>query len=108
MTKNPLAGVSGDVGAWMTQAEAWRQEAVKAEAERDIEDIPPMGPKSVRHGVWVARERYDELLAAEAERDRLTKELAIATDLIKRNVGVLAESLKADLAALAALGGKET
>lgn len=32
-TQGPLAGVSGDVGAWMTQAEAWKQKAVKAEAD---------------------------------------------------------------------------
>ena len=35
MIKDALAGVSGDVGAWMTQAEAWRQKAMKAEAELD-------------------------------------------------------------------------
>ena len=65
-TQGPLAGVSGDVGAWMTQAEAWKQEAVKAQAEVE----------------------------------RLTKELAVATGLIDRNVGTIAASLKADLAAL--------
>jgi hypothetical protein len=36
----------------------------------------------------------------EAEVDRLTKELTIASGLIKRNVGTIAESLRADLIAL--------
>jgi hypothetical protein len=62
MTRDALAGVSGDVGAWMTQAEAWKQKAVKAEAawaDTDEERI-----------AWRA-----ETLDLRAERDRLGTEV---------------------------------
>src|ERR1035437_3861751 len=42
----------------------------------DIQDLPPMGMKSVRHGIWVSKERYDELVAAVAENARMVEEFA--------------------------------